>query len=169
MTAGTSATQTWLDAITQCFQEFAETTLGIESSGICIYEAEESAADWTDHTLAGAYLALVSDSVSVQVGIVSSREGCKAISGAMLCMEAEELETLSNTDVADTVGESINILAGMVKTCMAERYPALNIGLPIFIDGQIEPIPNQQVGKTDIMAGKIPLQVVVIQPHLENA
>jgi CheY-specific phosphatase CheX len=78
-------------------------------------------------------------------------------------MEPGEEDDLSDTDVADAMGEVVNILAGMVKSRLSEICCDLNIGLPLFMDGQIEPSINQEAGAVELQLGEIDTQVVVVR------
>ncbi|MBU0756292.1 MAG: chemotaxis protein CheX [Planctomycetes bacterium] len=153
-------TQTWLESMSESMVELAVTTLGMEESAIRV----EGSCDVPPQNKSGAYLAMVSIDESIQIGVVSDKAGCKSISGAMLCMEPEELEELSDPDIADTMGEVVNILAGMVKIKMSESRPNITLGLPIFLDGNIKPNPHQDLGAIKIMVGETETHLVVVRP-----
>jgi len=147
----------WLDASGICVEEFASTSLGCEDSEIL------GNVKTIPQGMAGAYLAMVGTDESIQIGFVSSKEGCKSLSGALLCMEPEELDELTDADIADAMGEVINIIAGMVKTEMSKLNANFNLGLPIFLDGKIETSPQQESGAVKIRIGEIETQMIIVK------
>jgi hypothetical protein len=151
----------WLDAMWESVKSLAVSTLGFDEDSIAISEDQSVELE----NQAGSYMALVSVEESVQIGIVSDKAGCMTLSGALLGMEPEEAEELEDTDIADAMGEVINIVAGLVKTKMVENRPALNLGLPLFLDGHIEPTPNQTVSIMNVRLGEINSQIIVIRKN----
>ncbi|MFH2000118.1 MAG: chemotaxis protein CheX [Planctomycetota bacterium] len=149
----------WLDSAAESVREFAVTCLGMDRSEIRILKKESV----PPKDKIGAYLALVSIDDSVQIGVVSSKEGCRSITGAMLAMSEEEIEELTRPDIIDTMGEVVNIIAGMVKSKMVNVNPDLNLGLPVFLDGQVEPLPQQELGTIEIRIKDIDVRVIIIR------
>lgn len=151
----------WLDAMWESVKSLAVSTLGFDEDSVNI--SEDQGLELKNQ--AGSYMAMVSLEESVQIGIVSDKAGCMTISGALLGMEPEEAEELEDADIADAMGEVINIVAGLVKTRMIADQPALNLGLPLFLDGHIEPTPNQTVNIMNVRLGGVNSQIVVIRKN----
>lgn len=149
----------WLDIAADAVKEFSATCLGMEETDVEVVGKDTV----PPRGMAGAYLALVSLDDAVQIGFVSDETGCKAISGAMLAMEEDELEELTQSDIKDTMGEVVNIVAGMVKTKMVNINPDLNLGLPIFLTGPVEPLPQQEFGTVQMKIGSSIARVVIIR------
>jgi CheY-specific phosphatase CheX len=153
----------WLDALTGCIDEFAITTLGCENTEIL------SVQDSLPEGMRGAYLAMLSLDESVQIAVVSSRSGCMQLSASLLGMEPDEVDALTDADVADAMGEVINIIAGMVKVKVSDMVPSLNLGLPLFMDGRIKTMPTQEAGAAEVRLGDIQVQLCVIQQRDPSA
>ncbi len=84
----------------------------------------------------------LSDSISGVIGLVGTHKGvlaihlpqnvAMAVTGSFLGMDVEEV----NEDVEDAVGELANMLAGDVKTALAENGRDIDISLPTIIAGR---------------------------------
>jgi hypothetical protein len=88
-------------------------------------------------SMIGAHIPLIGGGQAFDLALVSSPEGCQALSRAILCMGPGP--ALPDADVADAVGEIVNMLAGSVKRRMAGQGAELELGLPIFLHGYIQP------------------------------
>lgn len=150
----------WLEAADRVFQEIAETALGFESTEFL------SRKTAMPRELPGAYVPLLTDSSSLQVGIAASVENCREIARALLCMEPDE--ELSHADMADALGEIANIAAGALKGRMAPSYETITLGLPIFFNGAIEPTEKLEFAVSDMKLGTIEVSAVVVQ-HKKGA
>lgn len=123
--------QEWLEAVSAATTEVAQATLGFDRKDI-VAENAPWPEEWS-----GAYIPLVNEEHSLHLGLLSDTGGCQALARAFLGMNGEDIE-LPSADVADAIGELVNIVAGNVQTRMSGRAPTLQIGLPIFIRGYIE-------------------------------
>ncbi len=143
----------WLRATADCLAEVATTTLG--------YAGCELLARRTDAPeLTGAYIALVGEENAVQIAIASTPEVCAQLSACLLGMEPEEAAELSEADVADGIGELVNMVAGGVKTRLAGRDGAIQLGLPFVVEGRVERASATKVAYCDADLG--PAKVVII-------
>lgn len=120
----------WMDALIAAADELATETLGMEEGSV--FATETSLVP----VVSGAFIALVSPERGVEVGICASAENCVKLAGAFLGLDPAEDE-LSPGDLDDALGEIVNVVAGMLKTRMADRVPDLKIGLPIVLHGRI--------------------------------
>ena len=59
------------------------------------------------------------------------------------------------TGIADAMGEIINIVAGGVKTRMAGSDKGFKLGLPMFIDGHVEPVKETEQAAHRVTLGSI--------------
>ncbi len=146
----------WLDSMVEAMNELAPTTLGFDD--VEVKEIKEV----FPVGMSGAYIALVSMDSSLQIGLVSEPKGCETLALSLMGMEPGE-EELSEQDIADSVGEIINILAGMIKRQMAKKINAVNLGLPIFINGHIEPRQRQETGVAEVKIGPVDAQLLVLR------
>ncbi len=84
----------------------------------------------------GAYVPLIAGEVGVDVGIVLSEDGCRAVTRSLLGMEASEPDP-NDEDIVDAVGEIANIFAGLMQRELADQVPSLQLGLPMFVQGRV--------------------------------
>lgn len=145
----------WLDATCGVMLEVAASALAFESS------EELARKNSLPRELPGAYVPLLTERASLQVGIASTHEGCAALARALLCMEPGE--EVSHGDVADALGEIANIVAGALKGRMAPRAGSVTLGLPIFFNGAIEPTDKLEFAVADMRLGTIDASLVVVQ------
>lgn len=112
------------------------TTLGDIGRDMLSMELTEVGA--TSDTLplgrVGAYLPLLSDGVTVYVGLLLEPDGAEAAARALLCMTPDE--TLELQDRADAIGELANMLGGISQRTL--KIGAA-LGLPMFVQGRVRP------------------------------
>lgn len=121
----------WAEAARRGLVEVGETMgLDIALAGV---------TDEAPQGVGGSYISLASPDNAIQVGIVSTYSGCRRIAGTLLGLESEEAAGLSDADVADGVGELANVLAGMLKTYVEDADVRLQVGLPMFLVGEVRP------------------------------
>lgn len=150
--------QEWLDVLMSVTEEFSMGTLGFEPY------VTQGRRDGPPDPGIGTYIPLVGASGSLEMGIVSSDRGCRYLSGALLGMDADESSDMSDDDMVDAFGEIINIVAGVVKQRVNGEDPSFNLGLPIFVKGQIRAMEHQGTAVADVLIGDIPTQLVVVTP-----
>tara|TARA_R110000868_G_scaffold97621_1_gene268684 strand:+ start:142 stop:636 length:495 start_codon:yes stop_codon:yes gene_type:complete len=143
----------WLAATTKSLIEVADTyfdmgTMEAES----FYEV--------DSPKCGAIIGLTSDTNTVQLMVVATRRGSEKLGKALLGFEPDE--TIETGDLADAIGEIINIVAGMVKTAVNDQDDALSLTLPTFVEGTAEPLNGHVALDTIINIGPVQTKVVVI-------
>lgn len=159
MTTVKKALNHWLDIMADAVRELAGTSLGVADQEVVLLPETENPGEGST----GAFLALVSDDESIQVGMVSDGAGCRTLSAAFLGMEPEEAVELTGGDIADSMGEMINIVAGMLKVRMAKDQASMNLGLPIYLGGQIEATPQQEVGVWGLRIRDVDVQIIVVR------
>ena len=120
----------WLAAATDAAGEVAVGLLGVEhlrvGPGGAIHPSGSS----------GAYVPLFTDGYALHVGLVSSDPGCVSLAAIMLGLGGQT-EGPSPEDVADAVGELANMLAGVMKRQFEGRIESCNVGLPVFVRGEV--------------------------------
>jgi hypothetical protein len=146
--------QDWMTAAVEATLEMAGGTLGLEGTVI--------GAGATARQFPGAYIGLTTPTEALQVGVVAGMDGLQTLAKSMLGMAPED-EDLPAGDVADAVGEIANIFAGGIKKRMLPRLGAVNLGLPLFINGYIEPTDRLAIQAVDIQLGPVVTSLLVIQ------
>lgn len=151
-------TQNWLDAAIQSIEETATCALGYDGVKI-LKTSNEFPVD-----MAGSFIGLMGSSISVQLGITGSNETCQLLAKALFGMESDD-EELPKADVADAVGEIVNIMIGVMKGLMSEKESNLQIGLPIFFEGNFTLTEKQEIAVAEIQLDSLNTHIVVITPN----
>lgn len=148
----------WMAAMGETMNEVATTALCF--SGCEIVRTFTEIPDG----LEGAYLALVGQEDSIQIGLTSNAEGCQALAKALLQMEpgSEEMEP---ADVADAMCEVVNIIAGGIKARVNGKVPPIKLGLPIFVKGAVQPSTRIVIVVAEVIIGPVPAALVLIEPR----
>lgn len=148
----------WLEALVKSADELAKTTLNV--SGCDVLE-RSGHVPWMDTM--GAYVPWVCNGYSVQLGIISTRDGCQNL--AKMLLEYKENETIEDEDMEDAIQEIMNMLAGMSKGIVGGAVTAKNMGLPVFINGYIEITSAQVVLSELVQINAIYCYLLVLHQH----
>lgn len=153
----------WIEVATKCVAEVAAASLSRE------FEVSPDAS--TPPGACGSVVSLASGSNVSAVMIASTPEGCREIAGAMLGMDATEAQELSHGDVRDSIGELVNIVVGAMKSAMAGEDPELSLGLPLFIEGNMDPDRHARTQLAVGTVGGTPcvVSVVIGEPPKQKA
>jgi CheY-specific phosphatase CheX len=127
----------WLDAALESCTEILPLALG------CQLQRHQHDVSFPRDG-ASAFVALVGDASSVQIGVSSSRQGCQNMAKALLSLAADSPD-FPDADLADAVGEIVNMIAGRVRAIMAERGEKLIMGIPVFVHGYLEKTESMEV------------------------
>jgi chemotaxis protein CheX len=152
----------WSAALVEATRTLASTTLGLEVTP----DADGPAPRGSPAE--GSYVALVGEGTSLQIGLSASPDGCQRLSRAFLAMPEEEGD-LPEGDVADALGEMANILAGDVKRRMAERDPALKLGLPIVVRGRVQATERMETAVAALRIGDVQAEALVLRDRGRSA
>jgi hypothetical protein len=109
----------------------------------------------------GAFIPLIGPNESVQVGLVSSLEGCLALARALL-QAGPDLD-VPPADMADALAEAANILAGFVKRNIQGSVHPLQLGLPLYVNGHLETSDRVRAAVTHLKVGHVHAAVVVLR------
>jgi len=157
--------QEWLEGLMEATQELLGTSLRFDRSqdGKKKNSAAEKAAKAAAaaEPQPGAYIAVLGEANAMHLGICSSQEGCRALARGLLGMRSDE--ALSDKDAMDGISEVMNIIAGKVKSRMADRDHSLRLGMPIFMEQEIQMRDNMERVKVDVSVGPVPCQLLVFR------
>lgn len=156
MQTQTDTIHAWLDALKSAAHLFMQTTYNSEDVSTV---SRQSSLPW--HNTLGAWVPLVGSDYSLQLGLVSTDDGCQAIARKLLNLEAEA--PLTEEGMADAIRETVNILAGMSKVTIEGDVPKSTLGLPIFIDGHIKITKEQAALSEMITLGDVSCYLVVLK------
>ncbi len=81
----------------------------------------------------GSAIALTAKNGGWQLAVMANKESCAKFTRAMFAMEPDEDPEMA--DMADAVGEIANVAAGVLKSSRAEAGQAVQLGLPLFMEG----------------------------------
>jgi hypothetical protein len=144
----------WRAAVEVAAREIATYALSLPGAVVQDPVGLERAA-----AMIGAHIPLVGGGQGFDLALVSSPEGCLALSRAILCRTPDA--ALRDTEVADAIGEIVNMLAGSVKRRLAGYRTDLELGLPIFIRGCLQPTERMLVIALPTQFGTIDTIVLI--------
>jgi len=147
----------WLADLEGAFEEVSSTALGFPGMAVTGHREQPPA-------LHGAYLGLVGPTGAVQIGLASSPEGCQALAKGLMGMGPGD-PALPDNEMADAVCEIINIVAGAFKARVRDRATPLQMGLPVFIQGAIQPTDRIAVRVADVRFGEVPAVLLLVHPR----
>ena len=75
-------------------------------------------------------------------------------------------EEVSDADIADAVGELVNIVAGGVKQRMQDAAGGLRLGLPVFIHGYVQPTQQLEVSLASARIGEVDTHLMALRSTL---
>lgn len=145
----------WLQATAETLAEVCTTTLMYDGCTL-----GEKRAD--NPELTGAYIALVGEDNAVQIAIAGTPEVCAQLSACLLGMEPEEADDLTEADIADGIGELVNMVAGGVKTRLVGKDAGIQLGLPFVVEGRVERANSTKVTYCDADLGQAQVVLIVI-------
>ena len=157
MTSPDAGLGAWLADLEGSVEEIATTALGLP--GMTIGRRHEAPPQ-----LDGAYLGLVGPTGAVQIGLASSAEGCQALAKGLMGMGPDDAP-LPEGEMADAVCEIINIVAGAFKARVRDRASALQMGLPVFIQGAVQATDRVAVRVAEVRLGAVAAAVLLIHPR----
>ncbi len=147
----------WLADLEGAFEEVSSSALGFP--GMAVTGRHERPPQ-----LHGAYLGLVGPTGAVQIGLASSPEGCQALAKGLMGMGPEEA-ALPDNEMADAVCEIVNIVAGAFKARVRDRANPLQMGLPVFIQGAVQPTERIAVRVAEVKFGEVPAVLLLVHPR----
>jgi hypothetical protein len=148
--------QTWLDALKAAAHTFMQTTYNSQE---VTATSRQSGLPW--HNTLGAWVPLVGEAFSLQLGLVSTDDGCQAIARKLLNLSP--LDPLTEEDMADAIRETVNILAGMSKMTIEGDVSLSTLGLPLFIAGRIKITKEQTAVSEMINLGNASCYLIVLK------
>ena len=128
----------WRTALETAAKEVA--TYALSVSGAVI---KDPVGLETTTAMIGAHIPLVGSGQAFDLALVATADGCQALSRAIL--QIGPGPALRDAEVADAVGEIVNMLAGSMKRKLSGFGADLTLGLPIFIHGYLQPTDRLSV------------------------
>jgi hypothetical protein len=116
--------------------------------------------------MAGAYIPMLAEDQTLQLALLASPDGCADLSRLLLGMEPEE--EVPAADIADAVGELVNIVAGGVKQRLVDSTGGLRLGLPVFIHGYVQPTQQLEVSLASVRIGAVDSYLMALRSTLPS-
>ena len=143
----------WQAAIAPAANEIAMYSLGFAAAVIGSIDHDYNVRDKM-----GAHLPLLGGPKALELALVGSEASCKRLAAAML-MEADPAK-LEMPEVADAVGEALNMLGGAIKRRF--NAPDLELGLPLFVLGHVQKTNSISIIALPTTFGPIEMCTLVI-------
>ena len=81
----------------------------------------------------GSSIALTTETGAWNLAVMADSESCNKLTAAFFAMEDDEKPT--KEDIADSMGEIVNVAAGVFKASRSENGEKVLLGLPMFLEG----------------------------------
>ena len=157
--------QEWMEYFRQATQEVVATALKFDTPAKAekgakpAPRARQAVAAKDDAPHPGAYIAILSESSSVHLGITATAEGCRAMARSLLGLHPTQ--DVTDQETGDAVSELMNIVAGKVKSRVSERDQTLRLGLPMFVQGRIQETGSMERQAAELEVGPVTCQLLV--------
>ena len=154
-TANVSLTQ-WRAAVEAAAREIATYALSLPGAVVQDPVGIERAV-----SMIGAHIPLVGGGAAYDLALVSSPEGCRELACAILYRQGG---TVTDAEMADAIGEIVNMMGGAVKRRLAGHRAELELGLPIFIHGYLQSTDRLAMVALPTRFGTIDTMVLIAGP-----
>lgn len=148
----------WIGDLEAAFGEVASSALGLSAVQVTA-RGQPVIAAWQ-----GAYLGLVGPAGAVQIGVAGEEPACQALAKGLMGMTAAD-PALEPAEMADAVCEIVNIVAGAFKGRVRDRAPSLQMGLPTFFRGCVQPTERTAVAVVEVRAGDVAAALLLVHPR----
>ncbi|MEZ5063417.1 MAG: chemotaxis protein CheX [bacterium] len=156
---GDFSLEQWLDVALEATGEVATTALGGEFRVTHLEPPDPSIRT-------GAYIPLRSADQSLLVGLLGTESTCRKLARTLLGMEDEPEGDPSDPDVADAVGEIVNMLAGGIQRRMNGNDSRVELGLPIFVRGAILPTRRMEATMAGVVFDDVEAELLMFREPL---
>jgi hypothetical protein len=116
--------------------------------------------------MAGAYIPLLGEDQTLQLALLATPDGCAELSRLLLGLDPSD--NVSDADVADAVGELVNIVAGGVKQRMQDSAGLLRLGLPVFINGYVQRTQLLEIALASARFGPVDTHLMALRAALPS-
>jgi hypothetical protein len=147
--------QDWLDCFNEATTELAS-SLRFDGT-----PAREVPSKGGEQANPGTYIAILTDTNSMHLGITSTPNGVRALARGLLGLRQDQ--EMSDQEAVDGVSEVMNIVAGKVKSKMAGRDGTLQLGLPMFVQTPIQVNEQMERASADVTIGPVACQLLVFR------
>ena len=146
----------WREAVQGAATELARNALGFTGAKVAEPVAIEQTAG-----MVGAHIPLIG-ALAFELSLFASRESCSQLATAVLGMNVDDLPPGT---MPDAIGEIVNMLAGGVKRRLASNGGDLELGLPVFVNGNVELAGRQSSVTLPVQVGPVQTFVLILGPR----
>lgn len=143
----------WIEAVEQSAQECLISMLGLDSVEL------STASELPDGDQYAAFVAVITDESCVQIGLALREEDCRKMAKRIFMVQTEE-DSVSDEDMADSLGELANIIAGTAKAKVSDSVGRL--GLPLQLRGRLLVTNKQFLATRQALADDIKLNITLL-------
>jgi hypothetical protein len=147
--------QEWLDCFKEATDELAKSSLRFDAT------QQREAPVKGEQANPGTYIAILTDSNSMHLGITSTPQGVRMLARGLLGLRQDQ--ELSDQEAVDSVSEVMYIVAGKVKSKMGSRDGTLQLGLPMFVQTPIQVNEQMERASVDVTIGPVACQLLVFR------
>ena len=122
----------WLDVLVTATKQVSSNPLGFASEAEVVSYTNDVPAEQV-----GTYLPFEGGDDLLWLCLFSDTRGSQSLARALFALGPDE-EDLPPDEVGDSMGEIVNIVAGLVKSQMEPRGVSCTIGLPQYLDSPTE-------------------------------
>jgi hypothetical protein len=144
----------WRTAVEGSAREIATNALSFAGASVLDPVGAETA-----NPMIGAHIPVIGGGGAFDLALVAMPEDCRALARAMLYLTPDA--AIKDAEVADAIGEMVNMLGGGVKRRMSGLGADLELGLPIFVHGHIQPTERLSVVALPTRFGTIETMVLI--------
>ena len=109
----------------------------------------------------GAYIAILGDEVALHLGLSATPRGMQVLARGLLGLR--DSGPLGERDTVDAVSELMNIIAGKVKSKLNDRDGTLRLGLPLYVQGQIQVTDHMEKVTLEQRVGPVTCELLVFR------
>jgi len=157
VTGCSASLQEWLDTYVSALKDVSQNPLGFASAA----QVNQYTLDIPKKGM-GAYLPFEGGDELLWLVLVSTEAGCQSLSRALFALGPDE-EDLAVDEVADAIGEIINIASGLLKSKMETKGVRCKIGLPQFLGGVDEVAARKYRKGADLRMGPVSAYACVVK------
>lgn len=148
----------WIGDLEAAFGDVASSALGLPGVEVTGH-GRDVVPTWQ-----GAYLGLVGPAGAVQIGLAADETACQALAKGLMGMSPADA-ALEPAEMADAVCEIVNIVAGAFKGRVRDRAPSMQMGLPTFFRGGVQPTERTAVSVVQVRAGEVAAALLLVHPR----
>lgn len=144
----------WLECLRAATLEVGSSALRFDAKSPV--EARPSGSAWP-----GTYIAILGDDTALHLGLSATPRGLAVLARSLLGLR--DPSPITEKETVDAVSELMNIIAGKVKSRLNERDGSLRLGLPLYVQGQIQVTEHMEKATVEQRVGPVTCELLVFR------